>query len=152
MNRHGYTFVFAVTALATCNHALSAEAASLTEALTSGNTTLNLRLRNEYVDDEAFASTANAATLRSRLSYTSATWQGLDLTLELDHVAHIADDRFNSTRNNKPLYPQVPDPKGADLNQANLRYRRNNFNLVAGRQRINRDNQRFIGSVGWRQN
>ncbi len=151
----GSTAVMLMLALpmaAGSSSAMAAEAATVAEALGTGKTTLNLRIRSEYVDDEALARTANAATVRSRLSYNSAAWQGLDLALELDHVAHIANDRFNTTRNGKPFYPQVPDPDGADLNQANIRYRQGDISLTLGRQRINRDNQRFVGGVAWRQN
>ena len=46
----------------------------------------------------------------------------------------------------------VADPDGTEINQALLRYDHTKGNAVVGRQRINLDNQRFIGSVAWRQN
>ncbi|MDP3516220.1 MAG: alginate export family protein, partial [Pseudohongiella sp.] len=130
----------------------AAEEQTLAQALSAGKTTLNFRLRSEQVDDDLFARSAHAGTLRSRLTYASAAWQGWDLNLELDHVAHVSDDKFNSTRNSKPFLPQIPDPDGADLNQANLRYRLGAATFTVGRQRLLRDNQRFVGGVGWRQN
>jgi hypothetical protein len=49
--------------------------------------------------------------------------------------------------------PIVTDPKGTDLNQALIKYTGfEDTEIVLGRQRINRINQRFIGGVGWRQN
>ena len=42
------------------------ESTSIVEALSAGKTSLNFRLRNEYVDDNAIAHSANASTLRSR--------------------------------------------------------------------------------------
>ncbi|MDO9477947.1 MAG: alginate export family protein [Pseudohongiella sp.] len=130
----------------------AAEEQTLAQALSAGKTTVNFRLRSEQVDDDLFTRSAHAGTLRSRLTYGSAAWQGWDLNLELDHVAHVSDDKFNSTRNSKPFLPQIPDPDGADLNQANLRYRQGAATFTVGRQRLLRDNQRFVGGVGWRQN
>ena len=47
----------------------------------------------------------------------------------------------------------VIDPRGVLLNQAWLRWRPDpRFEVTAGRQAVNYDNQRWIGSVGWRQN
>lgn len=129
-----------------------ARADTLISALQAGNTSLSLRLRHEYVDDDAFDDNANASTLRTRISYRSAPWRGLDLIVEFDHVGHLLDDRFNDTRNGNTTLPLVADPKGADLNQAALRYRIGNYSVTGGRQRIIFDNHRFIGSVGWRQN
>jgi hypothetical protein len=131
---------------------LAAENQTVAQALMAGKTTLNFRLRSEQVDDDLFARSAHAGTLRSRLTYASAQWQGWDLNLELDHVAHVGNDKFNSTRNSKPFLPQIPDPDGADLNQANLRYHQGAASFVVGRQRLVRDNQRFVGGVAWRQN
>jgi hypothetical protein len=131
---------------------LGISADDLAGALKEGKTTLSFRLRHEQVDDDAFDNTANASTLRSRLSYTSGQWHGLDLIMEFDHVGQIGDDRFNDTRNGNTDFPTVVDPKGADLNQAALRYRHNDYSVVGGRQRIALDNHRFIGTVGWRQN
>jgi len=131
---------------------LGYSADDLAGALKEGKTSLSFRLRHEQVEDDAFADDANASTLRTRLSYTSGQWNKLDLILEFDHVGHLLDERFNDTRNGNVTFPTVVDPKGADLNQAAVRYRRDGFTAVAGRQRILLDNQRFIGGVGWRQN
>ncbi|MEX0737874.1 MAG: hypothetical protein WD071_00875 [Pseudohongiella sp.] len=125
---------------------------SLAAALSQGNTTLSFRLRHEDVQVDTPSRDATANTLRSRLTYTSARWSGLDATLEMDYVATIGNEKFNNTRNNQFLYATVPDPDGADLNIAALRYRFDTGSAVMGRQRLVRGNQRFIGSVGWRQN
>lgn len=122
------------------------------DALTAGKTSLNLRLRHELVDDNAQPKNANASTLRTRLSYASAAWHRLSAGLEFDYVTAFGTDRFNDTRNGQAAFPVVPDPDGADLNQAFLRYARPSANLSLGRQRLNLANQRFIGGVGWRQN
>jgi len=51
------------------------------------------------------------------------------------------------------VYQTVADPKGSDLNQLYLDYSvSDDWKLRIGRQRVNLDNQRFVGGVGWRQN
>ena len=53
-------------------------------------------------------------------------------------------------RNGKTQYPIVADPKGTDLNLASITYAGlENGTLVFGRQRIIRENSRFVGNVGW---
>ena len=143
--------VLIATALAT-TQLQAAENQTLVQALTGGKTTLNFRLRSEQVDDDLFNRSAHAGTLRSRLTYASAVWQGWDLSLEADHVLYVTNDNFNSTRNFNVDRPQIVDPDGADLNQANVRYRQGATTVTLGRQRLLRDNQRFVGGVGWRQN
>ena len=46
----------------------------------------------------------------------------------------------------------VADGESIDLNRAQIMYKVKNFALTLGRQRINLDDQRFVGSVAWRQN
>jgi hypothetical protein len=139
----------------------SLNANDLPGAIAAGKTSVSFRLRQEHVDDDGFARNASANTLRTRLTYTSGLLSrdgqssdntGLDLILDVDHVSHIGERRFNDTRNGNIVYPVVPDPKGVDLNQLALRYRSGVYTVTAGRQRIVLDNQRFIGGVAWRQN
>ncbi|MCH8542998.1 MAG: hypothetical protein LAT61_05465 [Alcanivorax sp.] len=130
------------------------EADTLVEALTEGNVSLGVRYRYEQVrQSDLFDNNAYANTVRSRLSYNSGSWQGLRLTVEMDHVGYLTEQRFNNTRNGRTDFPVVADPKGADLNQLALDYRFSDTSgATLGRQRINLNNQRFIGGVGWRQN
>lgn len=126
--------------------------ATLDQALTSGKPVLSMRWRIENVDDTALAQEALAHTLRLRLGYESASWQRWVVGAEIDHVAVIGNDPYNSTRNGATGRPLITDPDGTDLNQAYLKYAGQHEEVVAGRQRLNLDNQRFIGAVGWRQN
>ncbi len=71
----------------------------------------------------------------------------------MDDLRPIIGSDFNDTRNGKSQYPVVADPKGTDLNLASLTFTGlEGGKIVLGRQRINRENQRFIGTVAWRQN
>jgi hypothetical protein len=90
--------------------------------------------------------------LRSRLSFTSATYKGISFLAELDNVSYIGDDDFNSTENGETQYPVVADPKGTQMNQLWLKYAYRELAGLYGRQRINYGRQRFIGGVAWRQN
>ncbi len=130
--------------------ALSTEFAN---ALKDGNFNLNFRYRYEYVDQDSIAKSANASTLRSRLVYKSGKFKNTFLTLNMDDLRPIVGDSFNDTRNGKTQYPVVADPKGTDLNLASLTFTGlENATIVLGRQRIIRENARFVGNVGWRQN
>ena len=117
-----------------------------------GKPSLELRYRYEHVDQDNALDPANAQTLRTRAGFQSGQWYGLSGLLEVDNVSRIGDDAYNSTRNGQKEYAVVADPDGTEVNQALLRYDHKLGSAVLGRQRINLDNQRFIGSVAWRQN
>jgi len=127
--------------------------AGLAQALGDGTFDLSFRYRYELVDQDGIAADANASTLRTRLTYNSAVFRDFSLLLEADDLRAVGADSYNSTRNGKTDRPAVFDPEGTDLNQAGIKYTGfTNAEIVFGRQRINRVNQRFIGGVGWRQN
>ena len=44
------------------------------------------------------------------------------------------------------------DPENIELNRLQLQYKGKAVTMTVGRQRINLDDQRFVGAVGWRQN
>jgi hypothetical protein len=122
-------------------------------AVTGGTLNLGFRYRFEAVDDDAFTKEAWASTLRSRLTAATKPLAGFGVLLEVDDVRHVGADNFNDTRNGVTDRPGVTDPEGTDLNQALLRYTGwKDTELVLGRQRIDRANQRFVGGVAWRQN
>lgn len=130
----------------------AADATSLTGALQDGDAQLSFRYRIETVDQAGLAKDAVASTLRTRLLFQTAKWQGWDGLLEVDNVSYLGNDNFNNTRNGQTNYPVVADPKGTDVNQALLGFQGERGSIRLGRQRMNLDNQRFIGGVGWRQN
>lgn len=119
---------------------------------TQGKPILDARYRFENVDQNNDLRDANAQTLRTRAGFQSGQWYGLSGLLEVDNVSRIGDEAYNSTRNGQKEYAVVADPDGTEVNQALLRYDHKFGSAVLGRQRINLDNQRFIGSVAWRQN
>ncbi|MEX2494528.1 MAG: alginate export family protein [Woeseia sp.] len=110
------------------------------------------RYRAESVLDDAFSERALASTLRLRLGYLSPAWQGWQAFAEFEGVLEVGRDRYNSTANNRTGFPVVADPQDTELNQAYLSRGIGDAVLRLGRQRINIANQRFIGSVEFRQN
>lgn len=128
-------------------------ATTFTEAMTGGTPNFDARLRYEGVDQAGFIEDAQALTLRARLGYTTGAFQGFSATGEFEYTTALGSERFNSTRNGETIYPVVADPNATELNQAYLTYSGfSNTVLKYGAQRINLDNDRFVGNVGWRQN
>jgi hypothetical protein len=112
---------------------------------------LDLRLRYENVDQDGLPRNANAWTLRARAGaeIVAGDWS---LLTEGEATAPLREE-YDSGLNGKTSYPIVADPPNGELNRLQLQYRGLPKTIVtAGRQRINLDDQRFIGSVGWRQN
>lgn len=131
----------------------------LSQLFSEGKPIVDARYRFEHVDQDRAAgpggktlNNANAQTLRTRLGFQSGAWYGLSFLVEADNVSRIGDAKYNSTRNGQNNFSTVADPDGSEINQALLRYDFALGNAVVGRQRINLDNQRFIGGVAWRQN
>lgn len=122
------------------------------EALLQGEFRFGFRYRFEQVDDAALDDPAEASTLRSRITYRSAAWNRWSALVEIDDVRPVGADLYNSTRNGESNRPVVPDPEGTELNQAALQYSASRYFLALGRQRLNLDNQRFVGASNWRQN
>ncbi|HSB97810.1 MAG TPA: alginate export family protein, partial [Spongiibacteraceae bacterium] len=132
------------------------------DALSGGKVSGNFRLRFEDVDvDSKTLNGASALTLRSRLGFETAPLYGVTALLEFEDTRVVGgrDDYAPEDKNSKlPAsnpYDRaaIVDPEQTEINRAYLRYRGvPKLDVAVGRQRINIDNQRFIGSVGWRQN
>lgn len=112
---------------------------------------IDARLRYEAVDQRGIADNADALTLRVR---SGGEFTSGDFSLLAEAEATLALNRsYNSGVNGKAAFPIVADPENIELNRIQLRYKGLPETLVTlGRQRINLDDQRFVGSVGWRQN
>ncbi|HLA75802.1 MAG TPA: alginate export family protein [Gammaproteobacteria bacterium] len=128
-------------------------AATLLDAFTYGKFSGQLRYRYETVDQENFALKAYGSTLRTQLGYLTDGYQGFSAFVQVENVAVLGNEQYNSTANGRTQYPTIADPDDTELNQAYLNYETPfSTNLKYGRQVINLDNQRFIGNAGWRQN
>ncbi|MDH5737503.1 MAG: alginate export family protein [Gammaproteobacteria bacterium] len=125
---------------------------SIVDAFSNGEANLSFRYRLETVEHDPSLDDATAHTVRTRLNYKTQDYDGFTMFIEFDDVSYLADDKFNNTRNGQTTYPVVADPDGGGLNQFYFDYKADGLLFRLGRQRINLDNQRFVGGVGWRQN
>lgn len=121
----------------------------LQAALTGGKPDVDLRLRYETVDQDNLLNNAEALTLRTRIGYTSAAWHGFTASAQLESVSALIDDYAPEQAG----YSVIADPEGGELNQWALRYAfAPGGSVGVGRHRINYDDARWVGNVGWRQN
>ena len=144
--RHITTVGLAVAA------ALSLPIGSAVAAEQEPGWSLDLRYRIESVDQAGLPEEALASTLRTRLGLASEDWNGWQGFIEFEDVRAIGVDHYNSTKNGNTTYPVVADPEDTELNQAYAAYGLDNGVVKLGRQRINLENLRFFGAVGFRQN
>ena len=82
----------------------------LIDALSQGKVSANIRLRYEGVDDDTRSKDADAVTIRTRLGYQTADFNGWKLFGEIEDVTAL-DESYNSTVNGKGTYPVVADPR-----------------------------------------
>ena len=120
--------------------------------LSMGKFHYNARIRYEHADQERLEK-ANALTFRQRLGFETVRWSGLHALIEGEHTWVLNNGAF------APYPPPfnegrtvVADPESLILNQAYLGLTREAVSGALGRQALNLGNQRFVGSVGWRQN
>ncbi|AHE56530.1 alginate export family protein [Sphingomonas sanxanigenens] len=112
---------------------------------------VDARLRYEGVDQDGLPRDADAVTARMRSGFEYR--RGAFAVLAEAEATLAISGRYNSTTNGKTLFPTVADPQTVELNRLQLQYRGlPKTVLTVGRQRINLDDQRFVGSVAWRQN
>ncbi len=129
------------------------QASELTDAISNGTVKVQLRYRFEGVDQDNALENAKASTLKSRISFQTQEYRNFTGFVEVDDISNIGDDNHDTTRNGMGDHSVVADPEGTEINQAWIQYTGiPDTKAKYGRQRINLDNQRFIGGVGWRQN
>lgn len=113
----------------------------------------DIRYRLELVDQDGLPEDATASTLRVKGGVRTSEWNGLSALVEGEAILRVGPADYNDTVNGRSAYPVVADPSDALLNQALVKWRGlGGVSLTAGRQVVNLDNQRWVGSVGWRQN
>jgi len=113
-----------------------------------------VRARYENVDvQDQTINDANAMTVRATIGIAAdvAGVDGLSMKAEATTVQAIGGQSYNSTSNGQLGYQTVVDPVQTRFTQGYLQYKNGSTTAKAGRQIINLDNQRFIGSVDWRQ-
>ena len=113
------------------------------------------RLRYENVDQPAMDGDALTFRLRAGVEATVGKFSFL---AEAEGTAALVDD-YNAfpfplpgEEQWRPGHSVIADPMSAELNRLQVQYKAGDSSVTLGRQRINLDDQRWVGSVGWRQN
>ncbi|MBA6416737.1 alginate export family protein [Colwellia sp. 6M3] len=127
---------------------VSANANSETDA----KATIDLNLRYEAVDQDNAKKDASALTLRTRLNYTTASYNDFTAVIEFEDSRQVAGvNSYNDTVGNNTEYSVIADPETTELDQAYVQYKKDGITAKVGRQVITLDNHRYVGHVGWRQ-
>lgn len=125
---------------------------SITDALINGNSSVNLNLRYETVDQDNALKDADALTIRTRLTYATGSVNGFSSLVEFEDSRSVFGvDDYNNTLGENTGYSVIADPETTELDQMLVQYQQKSFAIKAGRQVITMDNHRFVGHVGWRQ-
>ncbi len=126
---------------------------SLKDALKGGRFWMNFRSRYENVNWDAKPQQGRGMTLRTRLGYETGKYKHWAGVIEFSDTAAIGGVDYNDTLNGKTDRPVIADPASSMVNEVYAKYTNLwDSTIKIGRQRVNFDNQRFIGSVAWRQN
>ncbi len=116
---------------------------------------IDARLRYEHVDQPA--TDADAVTMRLRAGAEIKDSSGLSFLAEGEGTLGI-DTHYNAfpfavaSGQRRPQYATVADPMNVALDRLQVQYESKAVTLTLGRQRIDLDDQRWVGSVAWRQN
>ncbi len=148
MTKMSYTAVMAISMMVGSTSAVQAN--SFEEILSNGKYSLELRPRYEHVDQDSISHKANAFTVRTAIGakFDTLGVDGLAAELEMMDVRNFGADNYAPESGG---YPVVEDGEQTRVTQANISYTKDGFEGVVGRKGVNLDNQRFIGTVGWRQ-
>jgi hypothetical protein len=116
---------------------------------------IEARLRYEGVDTPVLD--ADAVTVRVRAGAELKHKSGLSVLAEAEGTLAV-EKSYNAfpfaiaDSQRRTGFAVVPDPMNVELNRFQVQYKSKPLTVTLGRQRINLDDQRFVGSVGWRQN
>lgn len=138
---------------------------TISDQIGAGKLIFEVRGRYEAVDQTHTATLldkGDAFTVRTRLGWETAEWNGLKGLVEFEDVRQVGNEHYavnvpgaatpplNGA--DKSRYPIINDPDVTELNRAQLTWTPSAaLQVTAGRQRINIDDQRFVGGVAWRQ-
>ncbi len=131
-----------------------AQADSITDALTSGKASVDMRLRYETSDQDNALEDASALTLRTRIGYTTGSVDGFSATIEMEDNRIVLGQGEYSVPPagvNTGVYSVIADPEFTELDQGFIQFKSGGFVAKAGRQVITFDGHRHVGHVGWRQ-
>ncbi len=127
----------------------------LLDAAMGGKPILDVVFRWEYAKQDA-QQTSHAATARTRLGYQTGEFRGVSGLAEMvNTVSPKPSGYYDGVETNEGPQTIVADPERTDVNRAWLQFAKKEWAGLAvkgGRERYNLDDERWVGSVGWRQN
>jgi hypothetical protein len=138
------------------------EASSPLDAIAAGAPILEVRSRYEHWDQTKTATlteNGQALTARARFGWETASYKRFKALVDFDHVRWLGPRRFAISNGggaplngaDKARYPVINDPEVTELNRLQLSWAPNKTDQVTvGRQRIQLDDQRFVGAAPWR--
>jgi hypothetical protein len=129
----------------------SVSASATANSETKAKASIDLNLRYEAVEQDNAKKDASALTLRTRLNYTSASYNGFSAAVEVEDSRQLGVDDYNDTVGNNTEYSVIADPKTTEVDQAFVQYKKDEITAKVGRQVLTLDNHRYVGHVGWRQ-
>jgi hypothetical protein len=127
-----------------------ADDSDLASALINGKVSANFNLRYEAIEQDNTPKDADAFTLRTRLNYSTGTFNGFSAVAELENSTALVDDYKDAIGNGNEFSVNA-DPDHTELDQAYIAYKGGKLFGKIGRQVITMYNHRFVGHFGWRQ-
>lgn len=152
MTKAPHKYAVSLIALMASTAVYGEDAQGFEDFFKKGDAGLDFRYRLELVDQDGFSKKATASTLLTKIWYRTATVNGFSGYIEGTNTTVVGHDTFNSTVNGNKTRPVVADPETTEFNQAYLQYAGDKGLARIGRMGMNLDNQRFVGTVGFRQN
>jgi hypothetical protein len=153
MYKHWATIALVMLGFTIDGAARADDWSTIMNALSSSKPLVDTRLRYEDVQQTPLAVSAVALTLRARLGVQSGDAWGSNLLVEGNFLVPLIDDyRSDNAVATNTKYPLVPDSRDHSFNRLQLMNKSlPDTTVTLGRQRIQLDDQRFVGNVGWRQ-
>lgn len=131
---------------------------TLLDAINQTHYWLHFRLRHERVDlTHSHLIDAYGTTLRTAVGFETGYYHYFNALVEGANISIIGPFHYNSGRGSsagiKLKFAVIPDPNVTLLSRALVHFIGIPHSVfTVGRQYINLDNQRFVGTVGFRQN
>lgn len=111
----------------------------------------DVRLRWEHVQTDGFEDEAEALTLRLRSSLETSPTTSFTVLAEIEAIAALLPDDRNGVF--APSRPAIADAETLELNRLQAEFAPSDaISITFGRQQIALSDERFIGSVNFRQN
>jgi len=123
--------------------------------LSNSKANVDFRTRYEWVSDASNArESANATTLRTNIGFQAELLALKTVTLHMNTIAVLPIGGVfyeDASTDANTRYDRIVDPEQTRITQGYVQYNAFDTAIQIGRQGINLDNQRFVGTVDWRQ-